>query len=67
MVYLRNNSIFAHGLGPVGKEKLEKFRIFVIDLFQEFCLLEKIDYWENRKKMEWVNPLQSIHYAGLEG
>ena len=29
MVFLRNNSIFAHGLGPVKKEDFEKFRKFV--------------------------------------
>lgn len=66
MVYLRNNSIFAHGLGPVGKENFERFRVFVTELFEEFCILEKIDYRAYRRKMTWVNPLQSMYYVGLE-
>ena len=66
MVYLRNNSIFAHGLGPVGKEPFEKFKKFVMELFEEFCLLENIDYRAYRRKMVWVDPLQSIYYVGLE-
>ena len=66
MVYLRNNSIFAHGLGPVGKEPFEKFKKFVKELFEEFCLLENIDYRAYRRKMVWVDPLQSIYYVGLE-
>lgn len=67
MVYLRNNSIFAHGLGPVGKENFEKFKMFVIELFEEFCILEEIDYLAYRKKISWINPLQSMYYLGLEG
>ena len=66
MVYLRNNGIFAHGLGPVGKEPFEKFKKFVMELFEEFCLLENIDYRAYRRKMVWVDPLQSIYYVGLE-
>lgn len=66
MVYLRNNSIFAHGLGPVGKEDFEKFRTFVIDLFKEFCILEGVDYAKYRKKIAWINPFQSMYYVGLE-
>ena len=66
MVYLRNNSIFAHGLGPVGKEHFEKFKKFVVELFEEFCLLEEIDYRAYRRKMVWVDPLQSIYYEVLE-
>ncbi len=66
MVYLRNNSIFAHGLGPVGKEPFKKFKKFVMELFEEFCLLENIDYRAYRRKMVWVDPLQSIYYVGLE-
>ncbi len=66
MVYLRNNSIFAHGLGPVGKEPFERFKKFVIELFEEFCVLENIDYKAYRRKIIWVDPFQSMYYVGLE-
>ncbi len=66
MVYLRNNSIFAHGLGPVGKESFESFKGFVVELFEEFCALEGIDYKRYRREISWINPFQSMYYAGLE-
>ncbi len=66
MVYLRNNSIFAHGLGPVGKENFDRFKRFVEELFQEFCVLEEIDYTGYKKKTAWITPLQSVYYAGPE-
>lgn len=66
MVYLRNNSIFAHGLGPVGKENFEKFKMFVTELFREFCMLEEIDYTGYSKKINWITPFQSMYYAGPE-
>lgn len=63
MVFLRNNSIFAHGLGPVGYQDFDKFRKFVLEMFEKFCSIEKIDYDEYRKSMEWINPLKSQYYA----
>ena len=62
MVSLRNNSIFAHGLAPVETGDYMKFQKFVVELFMEFCTLEKIDFTELSKQMEWVSPLDSIYY-----
>lgn len=62
MVSLRNNSIFAHGLAPVETGDYIKFQKFVVELFMEFCTLEKIDFTELSKQMEWVSPLDSIYY-----
>lgn len=67
MVYLRNNSIFAHGLGPVSEADFKKFRFFVIDMFQEFCEIEGVDFTAYAKDMEWLNPLHSRNYAGMGG
>ncbi len=66
MVYLRNNSIFAHGLGPVAEADFEKFRRFVIDLFREFCALEGVDFASYSQDAAWLNPLHSKNYAGME-
>ena len=44
MVFLRNNSIFAHGLGSVSHNDFLKFKLFVSEVFQEFCVIEKIDF-----------------------
>ena len=63
VVYLRNNSIFAHGFSPVGKGDYEKFKDFVLLLFRQLCGLERIDYKEYSRKMEWVNPLETSNYA----
>ena len=62
MVFLRNNSIFAHGLAPVEIADYRKFSLFVIELFQKFCSLEKIDFEENRKCFRWLSPLDSCYY-----
>ena len=35
MVSLRNNSVFAHGLGPVGNHDFYKFRDFVKEIFEK--------------------------------
>ncbi len=67
MVSLRNNSIFAHGLGPVGYREFDKFRRFVLEMFEEFCGIEKIDYERYRKNIEWVSPLDSRYYAPAMG
>ena len=65
MVYLRNNSIFAHGLGAVAVEDFQKFRSFVIDMFREFCEIEQIDFEEYTKAMEWLNPIHSQNYVRI--
>lgn len=64
MVSLRNNSIFAHGLAPVETGDYMKFQKFVVELFMEFCTLEKIDFTELSKQMEWVSPLDSSFKFG---
>lgn len=66
MVYLRNNSIFAHGLGPVGRTDYIKFRKFVEEMFIELCRIEQIDFTGEKAIMEWVNPMDSKYYSGTE-
>lgn len=66
MVYLRNNSIFAHGLGPVGELDYHKFKKFVEDMFRELCEIEKVDFAREKQMMEWVNPMDSQYYSGTE-
>ena len=66
MVYLRNNSIFAHGLGPVSEEDFLKFRGFVLEIFREFCEVEKIDFDSYSRDMEWLDPLHSKNYVRME-
>lgn len=66
MVYLRNNSIFAHGLGPVSIQDFGKFKAFVEELFQEFCVIEGVDYQACVRRFAWINPLESRNYAGME-
>lgn len=63
MVYLRNNSIFAHGLGPVNHHDYYKFRTFVFEKFRTFCSLEKMDFEECEKYVEWINPMSSVNYS----
>ena len=65
MVYLRNNSIFAHGLGPVGKENYVKFRDFVIVVFKRYCRLEKIDFTKMASEVQFINPKDSDYYSGI--
>lgn len=66
MVFLRNNSIFAHGLGPVSENDFMKFRGFVIDIFQEFCEIEDIDFERYSADIEWLNPIHSQNYVRME-
>ncbi|MBQ7724404.1 MAG: TIGR02710 family CRISPR-associated protein [Lachnospiraceae bacterium] len=54
-VFLRNNSIFAHGLGPVSKADYSKFRDFVIEVFKKFCDIEKIDYEKMNGIFTWIS------------
>ena len=65
MVYLRNNSIFAHGLGPVGKQNYEIFRNFVIDMLGKFCGLEGIPMKKCIDNVTWLNPMDSKYYSGM--
>ncbi len=59
MVFLRNNSIFAHGLGPVGRNDYERFKNFVIGFFEEFCKVEGVDFAEYSRDIRWINPKES--------
>lgn len=62
MVSLRNNSIFAHGLAPVDEGDYQKFSQFVIELFQGFCKLEKINFEVYKKQFQWLSPVDSGYY-----
>ena len=67
MVYLRNNSIFAHGLGPVGKDNYLKFSRFVTEVFQRYCGLEKIDFYKVKNDIRFLNPMESKYYSSSAG
>lgn len=62
-VALRNHSIFAHGLGPVGKEIYLRFESFVKEVFQKLCRLEKVDYEGYREIFSWIQPADSAYYG----
>ncbi|MCD7883632.1 MAG: TIGR02710 family CRISPR-associated CARF protein [Lachnospiraceae bacterium] len=62
MVSLRNNSIFAHGLGPVQKEDYFKFRNFVTKMFQTFCTLEEVNFAVYEQASVFLNPINSQYY-----
>ena len=66
MVFLRNNSIFAHGLGPVTTQEFMRFKQFVEEIFMEFCGLENIPFAVYRQITTWVSPFQSQNYSGME-
>ena len=57
-VFLRNNSIFAHGLGPVSKQDYEKFRDFVVKMFERLCRVEKIPYKEYCSEFCWISIVE---------
>lgn len=63
MVYLRNNSIFAHGLGPVSLKDYTRFRTFVVGLFEKFCSIEKMNFKECEYYSNWINPIRSANYT----
>ena len=65
MVYLRNNSIFAHGLGPVGVTDYVRFRDFVFDVFSKYCELEDIPYAQYSDDVRWYSPLHSLYYTNI--
>ena len=65
MVSLRNNSIFAHGLGPVGSEYYFKFRDFVDEMFHTFCETEKIPFSRYEKACSFLNPIDSKYLKTL--
>lgn len=66
MVSLRNNSIFAHGLGPVGNADFYKFRDFVKEIFELFCVIEDIDFVNCEKQYHFLNPIDSRYYKLME-
>ena len=53
-VFLRNNSIFAHGLGPVPEDDYLKFRDFVCNMFEKLCHIEKIPYEKYTSLFSWL-------------
>ncbi|MBQ9334122.1 MAG: TIGR02710 family CRISPR-associated protein [Lachnospiraceae bacterium] len=57
-VYLRNNSIFAHGLGPVDETDYRKFADFVTKFFEKLCRIEKTDYAGYSQVFEWI-PIEA--------
>ena len=59
-VFLRNNSIFAHGLGPVSKQDYEKFRDFVVKMFERLCRIEKIPYKEYSEEFCWISISEEV-------
>ena len=63
MVFLRNNSIFAHGLGPVSHKDYIRFRTFVVELFEKFCVIEKMNLKECEQYCNWINPMLSVNYS----
>ena len=65
MVYLRNNSIFAHGLGPVSFEDYCRFRDFVTDMLKEFCEIEEIDFLRHCERTAFVTPKDSANFSSL--
>ena len=66
MVYLRNNSIFAHGLGPVAREDYLKFRRFVEDMFRTFCAVEDVSFDDCLAEVTWIDPTKTAYYSKLE-
>lgn len=63
MVYLRNNSIFAHGLGAVSYGDYVKFRQFVTQMLEEFCDIEDIDFKEYLEKVRFLSPSDSKNFS----
>ena len=58
MVFLRNNSIFAHGLGPVAYGEYEQFRNFVHMMFRQFCKIEGLDEEAMTAVFSWIIPVK---------
>ena len=65
-IELRNNSIFAHGLGPVGKEDFQKFKKLVEEMFRELCHIERVSFKGQKDIMTWVNPMDSQYYLEMK-
>lgn len=65
MVYLRNNSIYAHGLGAVSKVDYQKFRNFVTDMLKEFCVIEGIEFERYKEEIRFLTPEDSINFGAL--
>ena len=43
-----------------------KCRSFVIDIFNEFCGIEGIDFERYSADIEWLNPIHSQNYVRME-
>ena len=65
MVYLRNNSIFAHGLGPVSYEDYFKFRNFVMELLKDFSDIEGINFEQYYDMVQFITLKESINIASF--
>lgn len=63
MVSLRNRSIYAHGLIPVEKPEYEKFKNYVLMMFQHFCVIENVNTEEYCSRIKWINPQDSKNYS----
>lgn len=57
--FLRDNSIFAHGLVPVEAKDHEKFKALVLDLFKSYCRIEEIPFEESCERFVWIGPMGS--------
>ena len=62
MVILRNNSMFAHGLGPVSETSFLKFEAFVLELFQKYCEVEKVSMKYYSEAVWELDPRESEYY-----
>lgn len=62
-VYLRNNSIFAHGLSPVPFNNYLRFKEIVTNLFKQLCDIEEIDFDKYMDEIEWLDPSKSKYYS----
>ncbi|MCR5608720.1 MAG: TIGR02710 family CRISPR-associated protein [Lachnospiraceae bacterium] len=65
MVYLRNNSIFAHGLGPVSYDDYKKFRNFVTEILKEFSEIEGINHEQYYDMVRFVTLKESLNIAAF--
>lgn len=67
MDFLRDNSIFAHGLGPVAAKDYEKFRDFAVEFFKEYCKIEKISFEKISESFVWINLMEAAKYTTNQG
>ena len=62
-VYLRNNSIFAHGLSPVPYSNYLRFKETVTSFFKRLCDIEQIDFDKYMDDIAWLDPSDSKYYS----